>query len=84
MIIKFDYDFSPRKKGEVVDLEKRLAEHYINTGVAHEVCDDCKEGKKGCKDCGDTVVINEPKDVVVEVKEETKEPIKRTRKTSNK
>lgn len=77
--IKFTYDYSPRKKGEIVEFKTReeikIAEFYINAGVAieYEECNDCKDGKKGCKDCGD-----------VEIKNELKEPIKRTRKTSKK
>lgn len=77
--IKFVYKWQQFKVDEVVEINEKSAQHYINTGIAMEVndCDDCKKGNKGCKDCGDTEVINDPK-------EEIKEPIKRTRKSSKK
>jgi len=86
MVIKFNYDFSPRKKGDIVEFstreELRIAEYYTNAGIAIEYvpCEDCKDGKKGCKDCGDVAIVDEPKEEIVEVKE----PVKRTRKTSKK
>lgn len=71
--LKFDYDHSPRKKGEVVEFttrqELKIADFYLNAGIAHEVCEDCKKGKEGCEDCGDTTIKRS---------EETKEVKKRT------
>ena len=77
MKIKFNYDYKPRKKGEIAEFvtkqELKIAEFYTNAGIAIEYkeCDDCKDGKKGCKDCGDVDIVNETKEEVKEVKKRT-------------
>jgi hypothetical protein len=50
--VKFLRNYTPRKSGEVVELEKRVAEFYLSLGVAVEHTCECKEGKdEQCKDC---------------------------------
>ena len=49
--VKFIRDYHPRKKGEVVELEQKLADYYINNAVA--VLDGVKKAPKesGCSEC---------------------------------
>lgn len=47
--IKFKTDYSPRKKGEVAELETKLANHYLSIGVAEIPCTGCDE--KPCSEC---------------------------------
>lgn len=52
--IKFTVNYSPRKKGEVAELEAKLANHYISTGVAKLA--EAKDKVGLCKGCGDAVL----------------------------
>lgn len=47
--IKFKADYSPRKKGEVVELETKLANYYLTIGVAETPCEGCED--KPCTEC---------------------------------
>ena len=47
--IKFKRDYSPRKKGEVVELEEKLANYYLSISVAEIPCTDCED--KPCTEC---------------------------------
>lgn len=47
--IKFRTDYSPRKKGEVAELETKLANHYLSIGVAEIFGLEIEE--KACSDC---------------------------------
>ncbi|WP_407277364.1 hypothetical protein R5O20_02710 [Tenacibaculum maritimum] len=48
--IKFLKDYSPRKEGEVKELEEKLAEFYLNNGIA-ELADEYTVDNGGCEDC---------------------------------
>lgn len=48
--IKFLNNYSPRVKGEVVELEDKLANHYLSIGVA-KVCGCGDKTAKPCSDC---------------------------------
>jgi hypothetical protein len=48
--IKFKRDFSPRKRGEIAELETKLADYYLSIGVAELPCNGCDD-KKPCEDC---------------------------------
>jgi len=65
--IKFNVDFNPYKKGQVVDsLGDREIRHYTSLGVASFACncDSEEEGKEPCIGCGD-----KPKEVISTVTE---------------
>lgn len=47
--LKFKTNYFPRKKGEVVELETKLAEYYLSIGVAELACTECKD--KPCSEC---------------------------------
>ncbi len=47
--IKFKRDYSPRKKGEVVELEEKLANYYLSISIAEIPCADCED--KPCTEC---------------------------------
>lgn len=47
--IKFKTDYSPRKKGEVAELETKLANYYLSIGVAEIPCEGCED--KPCTEC---------------------------------
>ena len=49
MKIKFTRDYAPRKKGEVADVEPKVAQFYIDNGIAFE--NGVKPKKTGCSDC---------------------------------
>lgn len=51
--VKFLKNYSPRKAGEVVDLDKKVADFYLSlVGIAKLACEDCTEGVgKPCKGC---------------------------------
>lgn len=57
MKIRFIRDYSPRKKGEVVEFktkeDSRVAEHYISLGVAVDAEQKSKEpaSSEGCEEC---------------------------------
>ncbi len=76
--IKFNVDFNPYKKGQVVDsLGDREIRHYMSLGVASLACncDSEEEGKEPCVGCGD-----KPKEVISTltepiVQKSTEEPI---------
>lgn len=63
--IKFTKNYTPRKKGEVVELEAKVAEFYLNNGVA-EISGET-EKKGGCEGCNKTekleVELNELKEL---------------------
>lgn len=73
--VKFLNNFSPRVKGEVVELETKLANYYISLGVA-ESCK-CKKGAKPCSDCekAKEVIIETVSEAVVGTKK--KQPKKK-------
>ena len=71
--IKFRTDYSPRKKGEVAELETKLANYYLSIGVAEIPCTDCKE--KPCSDCEKLAKV----EVVSEAETEVKEKVKTTK-----
>lgn len=52
--VKFLRNYTPRKKGEVVELESRLADWYISNGIAVVYkCDgECDDADHPCVDCG--------------------------------
>ena len=76
--IKFRTDYSPRKNGDVVELETKLANHYLSIGVAEIPCTDCKE--KPCSDCEKLAKV----EVVSEAETEVKETVVTTKKTTKK
>ena len=76
--IKFRTDYSPRKKGEVAELETKLANYYLSIGVAEIPCTDCKE--KPCSDCEKLAKV----EVVSEAETEVKETVVTTKKTAKK
>ncbi len=82
MIVEFTSNYSPRKKGEVADLEKRLAEHYIALGVAKEHCE-C-EDKKPCIGCGDANKVPEGVEVNMVTNETIKEHVEEKKPNSKK
>jgi len=53
MKVVFNRDYSPRKKGDIVEFktreEIRVGEFYITNGIA-KLCE-CSESKGGCADC---------------------------------
>jgi uncharacterized protein YPO0396 len=50
--IKFLKDYAPRKKGEVKELDTKLAEFYLNNGIAELAVNESEtEDKSGCADC---------------------------------
>lgn len=58
--IKMTQNYTPRKFGEVVTLDERVAEYYFNIGVAvpHDSTkEECKEGCQDCEDCNKASVI---------------------------
>lgn len=57
--VKFKNNYSPRIKGEVVELENKLAEYYLSIGVAEIACTDCTDAKP-CVGCNE--LIEEPKE----------------------
>lgn len=52
--IKFKTDYSPRIKGEVVELENKLAEYYLSIGVAEIPCTDCPDSEP-CVGCNELI-----------------------------
>lgn len=76
--IKFRTNHFPRKKGEVVELETKLANYYLSIGVAEIPCADCKE--KPCSDCEKLAKVH----AVSETETEVKETEKTTKKTTKK
>tara|TARA_R110000851_G_scaffold196195_1_gene347033 strand:- start:544 stop:765 length:222 start_codon:yes stop_codon:yes gene_type:complete len=70
--LKFINSYSPRVKGEVVELENKLAEYYLSIGVA-KVCG-CGDAK--AKPCSDCEKVKEVKEIV----EPTKKAIKKSKK----
>lgn len=72
--VKFLKDYSPRKKDEIVEIEKKLADWYISNGLAEEYDCKCEEGKEGCSDCEKHAKSKQVSKEVEEVKP------KRTRK----
>ena len=50
--IKFIRDYSPRKKGEVAELETSLAEFYLNNDIA-ELNGASAKNKGGCEGCNE-------------------------------
>lgn len=71
--IKFKTNYSPRKKGEVAELETKLANYYLSIGVAEIPCSGCKE--KPCSEC--------EKLAKTETTSESETEVKETEKTEN-
>lgn len=63
--IIFNTNYSPHKLGDKVELENKLANHYLSLGVARE----CGCGSKKAKPCSD---CEKKSKVVAEVKTEKK------------
>jgi hypothetical protein len=53
MKVVFNRDYSPRKKGDIVEFKTReeikVGEFYVTNGIA-KLCE-CSEAKGGCADC---------------------------------
>jgi len=70
--IVFKTDYSPRKKGEVAELDAKLANHYLSIGVAELPCSGC--GDKPCSECEKLAKANaaEAEDAQSKTKKTTK------------
>lgn len=73
--IKFKTDYSPRKKGEVAELETKLANHYLSIGVAEIPCSGCKD--KPCSECDKLIESDLAAKAVVIDEEKHKEKLKK-------
>jgi predicted nucleic acid-binding Zn-ribbon protein len=50
--VKFVKNYTPRKKGEVKELENKLADFYLQNGIAEVVTKETEtDEKSGCADC---------------------------------
>lgn len=61
--VKFIRDFSPRKKGAIVELDVKLADYYISIGVAVSTEEDLKEVAE-CSDCKKNLTVSETADLI--------------------
>lgn len=73
------YENNPLSKGTEIDVELRVAERWINMGIAHlpEVKEEIKE------DLPEEVIFREP-EVKEEIKQEIKETVKKPAKKKSK
>jgi hypothetical protein len=69
--IKFNSNYSPYTKGQIVVVDARAYNFYLSLGVAsvHDECNCNKDVKKKCSDCekAKEVIIETPAVVVEEV-----------------
>jgi hypothetical protein len=68
--IVFKTAYFPRKKGEVAELDTKLADYYLSIGVAEMPCSEC-EGKP-CSECEELAKANAEKSITEETQEKPK------------
>jgi len=84
MKLEFERDYSPRKKGEVVDFQSReeiqIAEWYLANGIAkvYEECNCDDKTKKPCIPCEEAAAKAKAEAQSVEAVEETTEVVEKT------
>ena len=73
MKVKFLTDYKPYKKDQVVDVNERAVQYYLQNGIVKEDCG-CDDNKaEPCLGCGEKVVVVEEKGF------ETKKKVKKNK-----
>ena len=74
--VKFLRNFSPRKKGQVVNIDSKLADYYISIGVAVAVAANVKK-ESDCEGCNEAEQLKKDlataKKEITQLKKELKE-----------